>query len=65
MKDGTTNIQAQFLRGEKWFYLMSEKEISDLNNTNSSIPQDVEMYLETKKQKEKEKEEKKKSKGKK
>lgn len=47
MKDGKLNYQAQVLRGEKWSYLMSEEEISKLEGTNSSIPGDVKLFLES------------------
>jgi len=40
------NYQAQVLRGEKWFHLMTEKELSE-EPENSSKPADVAVYLES------------------
>jgi len=39
------NYQAQVLRGEKWFHLMSEEDIA---KAGGSIPGDVKVYLESK-----------------
>jgi len=39
------NYKFQVLRGEKWFHLMSKEDIDKLEKTNSSIPEDVKVYL--------------------
>jgi len=40
------NYKAQVLRGEKWFHLLTEEELSK-EPENSSKPGDVAVYLES------------------
>ena len=40
------NYKAQVLRGEKWFHLMTEKELA-AEPADSSKPGDVAVYLES------------------
>jgi len=46
MEGDKKNYQAQVLRGEKWFNLMTAKELA-AEPENSSKPGDVEVYKES------------------